>query len=175
MSEQNKNFDYWNLVEQWPGWLEEIVHDPEGDVWEDELVIDQITTLGCFLSMHPPSIDDVDRMTRWLTIVRFSLSPRRDDWRWTTIFKTLNKISDKNGRIIIDSESCINRFGWLNLDWMLVSILNHIKWFGWTMCPLTLKKDVLSWSNLQTTRTKFSVMSLWMLAISFWADHSYMT
>jgi len=33
-----------------------IVHDFEGDAWDDELVVDQATTLGCFLSMHPPSI-----------------------------------------------------------------------------------------------------------------------
>ena len=39
--------------------LEDIVLDPEGDVWEDELV-DQATTLECLLSMHPLSIDDVD-------------------------------------------------------------------------------------------------------------------
>ena len=27
--------------------LEEIVHDPEGDIWKDKLVVDQTTTLGC--------------------------------------------------------------------------------------------------------------------------------
>jgi len=40
--------------------LEEIVHDSEGDVLDDELVVDQATTLGCLSSMHSPSIDDVD-------------------------------------------------------------------------------------------------------------------
>ena len=43
--------------------LEEIVHFSEGDVWEDEFVVDQATTLGYFLIMHPPSIDDVDGIT----------------------------------------------------------------------------------------------------------------
>ena len=43
--------------------LDEIFHDPEGDVWQDDFGIDQPTTLGCFLNMTPPSTDDVDRIT----------------------------------------------------------------------------------------------------------------
>jgi len=39
--------------------LEEEVHDPEGDTWED-FDVDQAATLGCLLSMHPSSIDDID-------------------------------------------------------------------------------------------------------------------
>ena len=43
--------------------LEEIVYDPEGDTWEDNFDVDQTATLGRVLSMHPPSIDDADRVT----------------------------------------------------------------------------------------------------------------
>ena len=43
--------------------LEEIVHDPEGNVWEDELVVDQATNLGYFSSLHPPLIDEVNEIT----------------------------------------------------------------------------------------------------------------
>ena len=63
--------------------LEEIVYDPEGDVWDDEPVVDQATTLKCFLSMHPPSIDDVDGITRRLSVVKCTLAQPKesDDWR----------------------------------------------------------------------------------------------
>ena len=51
------------------GDLEEIVHDLKEDVWEDEIVADQATTLGCLFGMHPFSIDDVDGITRQLGVV----------------------------------------------------------------------------------------------------------
>ena len=54
--------------------LEEIVYDPKGDIWKDKLVVDQATTLGCLLSMHRPSIDDVDMITRRLSVVRCALA-----------------------------------------------------------------------------------------------------
>ena len=50
--------------------LEEIIHDLEGDTWEDDFDVDQGDTLGCVLSMHPGSIDDVDGVTRRLSVVR---------------------------------------------------------------------------------------------------------
>ena len=40
MYEQDKNFDYRYLVDSDQNDLEEIVHDPEGDVWKDELIVD---------------------------------------------------------------------------------------------------------------------------------------
>jgi len=59
--------------------LEKIVHDPDGDVWEDELV-DPTTTLGCLSSTHPPLIDDVDGITRRLSVVRCALAqPKEND------------------------------------------------------------------------------------------------
>jgi len=90
--------------------LEESGHDPEGDVWEDELVVDQATTLVYLSSMHPPSIDNVNEITCRLSVVWCTLAqPKKsDDWRRSTIFQTLTKISDKNYQIIIDSESCVN-------------------------------------------------------------------
>ena len=62
--------------------LEEIVHDPEGDAWEDNFDVDQTATLGPVLSMHPPSIDDADRVTRRLSVVRCTLVQlkKNDDW-----------------------------------------------------------------------------------------------
>jgi len=42
--------------------LDAIVHDPEGDVWEDDFDVDQAATLGCVLSMHSASVDDVDKL-----------------------------------------------------------------------------------------------------------------
>jgi len=70
MFEQDKNFDYWNSIGQWPEYLEEIVHDPKGDIWDDELIVDQATTLRYFLSMHPPSIDDVNGITHRLSVLK---------------------------------------------------------------------------------------------------------
>ena len=69
--------------------LEEIVHEPERDVWEDELVVDQAITLGCLLSMQLHSIDDFDRITRRLSIVRCALAQPKesDDWRRSQYFK----------------------------------------------------------------------------------------
>ena len=58
--------------------LDEILHDPEGDAWEDDFNVDQAATLGCALSMHPSSIDDVDKITRHLSVVRCAcLNPRK--------------------------------------------------------------------------------------------------
>jgi len=66
--------------------------------------------LGCVLSMHSPSVDDVDKITCHLNVVRCALAKPKenDDWRRTSIFQTLTKIGGKNCRVIIDSESCIN-------------------------------------------------------------------
>ena len=50
--------------------LDEIVHDPEGDAWEDDFDVDQAAILGYVLSMHPSSINDADRITRHLSVVR---------------------------------------------------------------------------------------------------------
>jgi len=84
--------------------LDEIVHDLEGDVWED-FDVDQAATLGCVLSMHSPSVDDVDKITCHLNVVRCALakSKENDDWRRTSIFQTLTKIGGKNCQVIIDS------------------------------------------------------------------------
>ena len=49
--------------------LEEIVHYLEGDAWVDKLVVDQATTLGCLLSVHPSSIDNVNGITHRLSVV----------------------------------------------------------------------------------------------------------
>jgi len=60
--------------------LEEIVHDPKGDAWEDNFDVNQTATLGCVLCMHPPSIDDADRVTRRLSVVRCALTqPKKND------------------------------------------------------------------------------------------------
>ena len=64
--------------------------------------------MGYVLSMHSPSIDDVDRIN--LNVVRCALAQPKesDDWHRTSIFQTLTKIDGKNCRVIIDSESCVN-------------------------------------------------------------------
>jgi len=60
--------------------LEVIVHDPEGDIWNDELVVDHVTTLGCLLSMHSLSIDDVDGITCQLSVARCTFAqPKESD------------------------------------------------------------------------------------------------
>ena len=56
--------------------MEEIVHDPEGDFWEDEFAAN--TTLGCLWSKHPPTIDDVDGITRHLSVVKCTLTQRKE-------------------------------------------------------------------------------------------------
>jgi len=85
--------------------LEEIVHDPERDTWEDDFDVDQAGTLGCVLSMHPDSIDDADGVTRRLSVVRCALTQPKgnDNWRRSSIFQTFTKIGGKNCRVIIDS------------------------------------------------------------------------
>ena len=90
--------------------LDEIVHDPEVDAWEDDFDINQATTLGCVLDITPPSTDNVDRLTRHLSVVRCALaqSKENDDWRRTLIFQILTKIGGKNCQVIIDSGSCVN-------------------------------------------------------------------
>ena len=62
------------------------------------------------MSMHSPSVDDVDKITRHLNAVRCALTEPKenDDWRRTSIFQTLTKISGKNCQVIIDSGSCVN-------------------------------------------------------------------
>jgi len=58
--------------------LDEIVHGSEGDAWED--FVDQATTLGRVLSMHPPSIDDGDMITRrHLSVVRCALAQPKEN------------------------------------------------------------------------------------------------
>ena len=60
--------------------LEESGHDPEGDVWEDELVVDQATTLGHLLSIRSPSIDDINGITHRLSAMRYALAqPKESD------------------------------------------------------------------------------------------------
>jgi len=54
--------------------LEEIDHDPEGDVCDDELVVDHATTLECLSSLHPLLIDDVDEIIRLFSVVRCALA-----------------------------------------------------------------------------------------------------
>ena len=73
--------------------LEEIVHDSEGDVWRDELIVDQAITLGCLSSLHLPSIDDADGITRRLRVVRCALTQLKesDNWHRFIIFQTLTK------------------------------------------------------------------------------------
>jgi len=60
--------------------------------------------------MHQPSIDDVDGVTRRLSVVRCALtqSKKSDDWRKSSIFQTITKIDGKNCQVIIDSGSCVN-------------------------------------------------------------------
>jgi len=69
--------------------LDEIVHDRE-DVWEDDFDVDLAATLGCVLSMHSPSVDDVDKITSHLNVVRGALAKPKenDDWRRILIFQT---------------------------------------------------------------------------------------
>ena len=44
------------------------------------LIVDQATTLGCLLSIHSSSIDDVDRITNRLSVVRCALAqPKESD------------------------------------------------------------------------------------------------
>jgi len=90
--------------------LDEIVHDPEGDVWEDDFDIDQATTLGCILSMHSPLVDDADEIARHLNVARCALAKPKenDDWHRTLIFQTRTKIGGNNCWVIIDSGSCVN-------------------------------------------------------------------
>ena len=90
--------------------LDKIVHDPKGDTWEDDFDIDQVTTLGCVLSMTLPSTDDVDRITHHLNVVRCTLAQPKenDDWHRTLIFQTLTKIGGKNCQVIIDNGICVN-------------------------------------------------------------------
>ena len=74
--------------------LEEITHDPKRDVWDDELVVDQVTTLGYHSSMHPPSINDVDGIICRFSVLRCVLAQPKEsgNWRRSTIFQThLNK------------------------------------------------------------------------------------
>ena len=66
--------------------------------------------MRCVLSMHPPSINDVDRVTHRLSVVRCALTQpkKNNDWRRSSIFQTLTKIGGKNFRVIIDNGSCVN-------------------------------------------------------------------
>jgi len=131
MSKQDKKFDYWDSVEQWPRWL-------RGDCpwfWKTCLGWWACCWLGYHLrvssSMHSPSINDVDVITCWLSVVRCALAlPKEsDNWRRSTIFQTLTKISDKNYRVKICSSwiNVIDANMGLNLGWMMFPILNHIK------------------------------------------------
>ena len=86
MSEQDKNFNYWTQSDSGHDDLEEIVHDPEGEIWKDELIVDQATTLGCLLSMHPPSINDVDGIACRLSVVGARFSSIQGDWWLSSIY-----------------------------------------------------------------------------------------
>jgi len=68
--------------------LEEIIHDPEEDTWEDDFDVDHVAILGCLLSMYPPSIDDTDRVNPPLSVIRCALTQPKDDddWRKSSIF-----------------------------------------------------------------------------------------
>jgi len=90
--------------------LEEIIHNHEGDTWENDFDVDQAATLGCLLRMHPSLIDNVDGVTCRLSVVRCALTQPKesDDWRKSSNFQTLTKTNGKNCRVIIDSESCIS-------------------------------------------------------------------
>ena len=60
--------------------LDEIVHDPEGDAWEDDLNVVQAAILSCVLSMHSLLVDDVDKITHHLSVVRCALTqPKEND------------------------------------------------------------------------------------------------
>ena len=89
--------------------LDEIVHNPEGDAWEDDFDIEQAITFGCILDMTPPSTVNVDMITRHLSVVRCALAQPKenDDWCRSSIFQTLTKIGDKNCQVIIDSGSYV--------------------------------------------------------------------
>jgi len=85
--------------------------------------------------MHPPSVDDVDKITRHLNVVRCAPdNPKEsDDWRRTSIFQTLIKIGGKNCLVIIDSRSCINAvaLGMVTKLWLNIILnLNHTKCHG---------------------------------------------
>ena len=73
--------------------LEEIVQDPEGDVWEDKLIVDQATTLGCLSSMHSLLIDGISEITQMLSVARCALTQLKwsDDIHRSTIFQALTK------------------------------------------------------------------------------------
>ena len=60
--------------------LEEVVHDPEGDTWEDDFDVDQAVTLRFLLNMHPPSIDDVNGITRRLSVLKCILNQHNEKW-----------------------------------------------------------------------------------------------
>jgi len=58
--------------------LEKIIPDIERDVWEDKLVVDQVASLGCLLSIHSPSIDEVNGIIRRLSVVRRTLAKLKE-------------------------------------------------------------------------------------------------
>ena len=43
-----------------------------------------------------------------ISAVLCAFSQEKDDWRRSAIFHTFIKIGDKNWKVIIDSESCVN-------------------------------------------------------------------
>ena len=59
--------------------LDEIVHHPEGDVWEDDFDVHQAATLGYVLSMHSLSVDDIDKIIRHLNVVRYALAKLKEN------------------------------------------------------------------------------------------------
>ena len=58
--------------------LEKIIPDIKRDVWEDKLVVDQVASLGCLLSIHSPSIDEVNGIIRRLSVVRRTLAKLKE-------------------------------------------------------------------------------------------------
>ena len=143
--------------------LEEIVHDPEGDIWKDKLVVDQTTTLGCLSSMHQPSIDYAGEYTCRFSVGRCALAqPKKsDDSRRSTIFQTLTKISDKNYRVIINSGSYANVGASNMVTKFLLKVVPHPQPYKVpkvNSVSIALKDDVSSRSNFPLIWIKFDVM-----------------
>ena len=113
--------------------------------------------------MHPSLINDVDGITCWFSVMKCALAQPKesDDWRRSIIFQALTRISDKNCRVIIDSESCVNTVVSSMVTKVGLKVVPHpqlYKVLERTLCPLTLKKYILSRSNLTLIQTKFGVI-----------------
>jgi len=45
----------------------------------EDFDVDQAATLGCILSMHPLSIDDVNKITCYLSVVRCAMTQLKEN------------------------------------------------------------------------------------------------